>query len=78
MRTGVSVQFFAMKWNDVLSRGLVIVAVLLLPLSVWAEVTLHTINPGDRIFCSSRIDLGTQPPSLTIFGANTVSTVQQP
>jgi hypothetical protein len=37
LRTGVSVQFFAMKWNDVLSRGLVIVAVLLLPLSVWAE-----------------------------------------
>ena len=28
-----------------------------------AEVAFHTINPGDRIFCSSRIDLGTQPPS---------------
>jgi hypothetical protein len=37
LRPGVSIQFFAMKWNDVLSRGLVIVAVLLLPLSVWAE-----------------------------------------
>jgi hypothetical protein len=36
------------------------------------------INSGDRIFCSSRIDLGTQPPSLTLFGANMVSTVQQP
>jgi len=45
---------------------------------VHAEVAFDTINSGDRIFCSSRIDLGTQPPSLTLFGANMVSTVQQP
>lgn len=47
---------------------------------VHAEVIFNAINSGDRIFCSSRIDSGTQPPSVgaTLFGANMVSTVQQP
>jgi len=44
---------------------------------VHAEVTFDTINSGDRIFCDSRIDLGSQP-GTTLFGANMVSTVQQP
>ena len=171
LRNRVALQFFAKKRNDVGSRLLVIVAVLLLPLSVWAadlkksnsltidkdstaggwtatcnisvggidgnqtysgrmlvqflaesqgsatvifdanfqvdpanrtwtqsspgvyevaaklkghqvivqaEATFDTINPGDRIFCDSRIDLGTQPSSRTLLGANMDSTVQQP
>src|SRR5262245_19355069 len=47
---------------------------------VHAEVTFAAINSGDRVFCSSRIDSGGQPPSsgATLFGANMVSTVQQP
>ncbi len=45
---------------------------------VHAEVKFNSINAGDRIFCSSRIDQGVQPPAVTLFGANMVSTVQQP
>jgi hypothetical protein len=48
--------------------------------TVRAEVKFNTINPGDRIFCNSRIDPGTQPPptGTTLFGADMVSTVQTP
>lgn len=47
--------------------------------AVHAEVTLDSISPGDRLFCDSRIDPGTQPPvAPTLFGANMVSTILQP
>jgi hypothetical protein len=48
-------------------------------IAVHAEVAL-SISPGDRLFCDSRIDPGTQPPVVgtTLFGANMVSTIQQP
>jgi hypothetical protein len=47
--------------------------------TVRAEVKFNTIIGGDRVFCDSRIDPGTQPPvSPTLFGSNMVSTVQTP
>jgi hypothetical protein len=48
--------------------------------TVHSEVTFSSINPGDRIFCDSRIDPGTQPPPVgtTLFGSNMVNTVQTP
>jgi len=48
--------------------------------AVHAEVAFESISPGDRLFCDSRIDPGTQPPVVgtTLFGANMVSTIQQP
>jgi hypothetical protein len=48
--------------------------------AVHAEVAFESISPGDRLFCHSRIDPGTQPPVVgtTLFGADMDSTIQQP
>lgn len=46
--------------------------------TVHSEVRVNIINPGDRLFCDSRIDQGTQPTGPTLFGSNMVSTVQTP
>jgi hypothetical protein len=48
--------------------------------AVHAEVAFGSISPGDRLFCNSRIDPGTQPPVVgtTLFGADMASTIQTP
>ena len=45
---------------------------------VHAEVRFEALNSGDNLFCDSRIDLGPQPSSLTLFGANMRSSVPTP
>ena len=46
--------------------------------TVHSEVLFNGINAGDRFFFDSRIDQGAPPSGPTLFGANMVSTVQQP